>query len=58
MSQQRWGLPFPGAEIAAEAENAGAEAFCVGEFANHDAYVSLAQVVSQTDPARVGPGVA
>jgi len=34
MTDQRWGLPFPGGEIAAEAERAGAEAFCVGEFAN------------------------
>jgi hypothetical protein len=25
MASQRWGLPFPGAEIAAEAERAGAE---------------------------------
>lgn len=58
MSNQRWGLPFPGAEIAAEAEKAGAEAFCVGEFANRDAYVSLAQAVAQTDRAKVGTGVA
>ncbi|GEM_PF-5757262 len=36
MSEQRRGLPFPGGEIAAEAERAGAEAFCVGEFENKE----------------------
>ncbi len=58
MATQRWGLPFPGPEIAREAEQAGAEAFCVGEFADHDAYVSLAQVVGQTENAMVGPAIA
>ena len=58
MAEQRWGLPFPGGDIAAEAERAGAEAFCVGEFANRDAYVSLTQAVAQTETARVGTGVA
>lgn len=58
MTKQRWGLPFPGQEIAAEAEKAGAEAFCVGEFADHDAYVSLTEVVGQTQTAMVGTAVA
>ena len=44
--ERGWGMPWPGAEIAAEAEAAGALAFCAGEFANHNAYVSLAVVAS------------
>jgi len=58
MTSQRWGLPWPGPEIAAEAEDAGAEAFCVGEFADHDAYVSLARVVEQARSALLGPAIA
>ena len=51
-------MPWPGAEIAADAEDAGAEAFCVGEFADHDAYVSLAELVGQTRTAQIGTAVA
>lgn len=58
MASQRWGLPWPGSEIAAEAEAAGGEAFCVGEFADHDAYVSLATLPAATSSARIGTSVA
>lgn len=58
IDQPTWGMPFPGAEIAREAEQAGVAAFCVGEFANRDAYVSLAEVVAETESARVGPAIA
>jgi 5,10-methylenetetrahydromethanopterin reductase len=58
MAKQRWGMPWPGGTIAKEAEDAGAEAFCVGEFADHDAYVSLAELVGQTQTAQIGTAVA
>jgi alkanesulfonate monooxygenase SsuD/methylene tetrahydromethanopterin reductase-like flavin-dependent oxidoreductase (luciferase family) len=53
-----WGLPWPGAEIAAEAEQAGATAFCAGEFADHNAYLTTAEMAAGTTTARVGPGIA
>jgi len=53
-----WGLPWPGAEIAAEAEKAGATAFCAGEFADHNAYLSTAEMAAGTTTAQVGPGIA
>ncbi|HVV12704.1 LLM class flavin-dependent oxidoreductase [Amycolatopsis sp.] len=53
-----WGLPWPGAEIAAEAEKAGAAAFCAGEFADHNAYLSTAEMAAGTTTAQVGPGIA
>jgi 5,10-methylenetetrahydromethanopterin reductase len=56
--EQGWGMPWPGAEIAGEAEAAGALAFCAGEFANHNAYVSLAEMAAATTTAKVGTGVA
>lgn len=58
MTSRRWGLPWPGPEIAAEAEAAGGEAFCVGEFADHDAYVSLATLPGMTSSAWIGTAVA
>ena len=36
----QWGLPWPGEAMAAEAEAAGATAFCAGEFADLSAYVT------------------
>jgi 5,10-methylenetetrahydromethanopterin reductase len=54
----KWGLPWPGAELAAEAEAAGADAFCTGEFADLNAYVTATQMVAQTTTASVGPGIA
>jgi alkanesulfonate monooxygenase SsuD/methylene tetrahydromethanopterin reductase-like flavin-dependent oxidoreductase (luciferase family) len=58
MTKQRWGLPWPGPEIGQEAEDAGAEAFCVGEFADHDAYVSLAGLADKTRDAKIGTAIA
>ncbi|WP_375486771.1 LLM class flavin-dependent oxidoreductase [uncultured Mycobacterium sp.] len=54
----RWGLPWPGAERAAEAEAAGARAFCAGEFSDKNAYVTSAEMALQTSAAMIGPGIA
>jgi alkanesulfonate monooxygenase SsuD/methylene tetrahydromethanopterin reductase-like flavin-dependent oxidoreductase (luciferase family) len=53
-----WGLPWPGAEVAAQAEKAGASAFCAGEFADHNAYLTTGEMVGATERAMVGPGIA
>ncbi|MHB1139589.1 MAG: LLM class flavin-dependent oxidoreductase [Microthrixaceae bacterium] len=55
---QEWGMPWPGAEIGRAAEAAGCAAFCTGEFANSNAYVSLADMANHTTSARIGTGVA
>jgi 5,10-methylenetetrahydromethanopterin reductase len=54
----KWGLPWPGVERAAEAEAAGASAFCSGEFADHDAYVTCTEAAAATTTAMVGTGIA
>ncbi|MFI0961300.1 LLM class flavin-dependent oxidoreductase [Streptomyces sp. NPDC021080] len=54
----RYGLPWHGAEIAQEAEAAGVSAFCSGEFVDHEAYGTLAEMVAGTTRATVGPGIA
>lgn len=54
----RFGMPWPGPEVAREAEEAGASAFCASEFADHDAYVTLAEIVAGTKDALVGPAIA
>lgn len=51
-------MPWPGAELARVAENAGCAAFCAGEFADRNAYVSLAEMAATTTTARIGTGVA
>jgi 5,10-methylenetetrahydromethanopterin reductase len=51
-------MPWPGPHIAAEAEQAGALAFCSGEFADRNAYVALAEMAASTQTAKVGTGVA
>jgi 5,10-methylenetetrahydromethanopterin reductase len=51
-------MPWPGADLAAVAERAGALAFCSGEFADRNAYVSLTEMALQTSSAMVGTGVA
>jgi len=56
--EQGWGMPWPGAAIAREAELAGALAFCAGEFANTNAYVALAEMAAATTTAKIGTGVA
>jgi 5,10-methylenetetrahydromethanopterin reductase len=53
-----WAMPWPGAELARTAERAGCQAFCSGEFADRNAYVSLAEMAATTTTAKVGPGVA
>jgi 5,10-methylenetetrahydromethanopterin reductase len=53
-----WGLPWPGPELAAQAEAAGASAFCAGEFADLSAYVTTAEMAQHTSTALVGPGIA
>jgi 5,10-methylenetetrahydromethanopterin reductase len=54
----RWGLPWPGPQLAAQAEAAGATAFCSGEFADHDAYVTATEMAHATSTAKIGPGIA
>ncbi|NYI75562.1 LLM class flavin-dependent oxidoreductase [Nocardioides panzhihuensis] len=54
----RFGLPWPGAEVAAEAEEAGVTAFCTGEFVDLEAYSTLADMVDKTENALVGTGIA
>jgi alkanesulfonate monooxygenase SsuD/methylene tetrahydromethanopterin reductase-like flavin-dependent oxidoreductase (luciferase family) len=53
-----FGMPWPGAEVGPEAEAAGVAAFCTGEFADHDAYVTVAGMVASTRRALVGPAIA
>ncbi|MBJ7336358.1 LLM class flavin-dependent oxidoreductase [Mycolicibacterium sp.] len=53
-----WGLPWPGPELAAEAEASGASAFCAGEFADLSAYVTATEMAHNTATAMVGPGIA
>lgn len=53
-----WGMPWPGAEVAVTAEAAGCRAFCAGEFANRNAYVSTTEMALSTSSAMIGPGVA
>jgi 5,10-methylenetetrahydromethanopterin reductase len=53
-----WGLPWPGPELAAQAEAAGATAFCAGEFADLNAYVTATEMAHNTSTAMVGPGIA
>ena len=53
-----WGLPWPGAELAAQAETAGAKAFCSGEFADLNAYITSTEMALGTSEANIGPGIA
>jgi alkanesulfonate monooxygenase SsuD/methylene tetrahydromethanopterin reductase-like flavin-dependent oxidoreductase (luciferase family) len=53
-----FGLPWPGAEVAHEAEEAGIAAFCTGDFVDNDAYELLADMVANTRTAQVGTGIA
>lgn len=54
----RFGMPWPGQDVGREAEQAGVEAFCVGDFVDHDAYITLAEMVANTEHALVGPAIA
>ena len=53
-----FGLPWPGADVAREAEQAGATAFCTGDFVDHESYTTLAEMVEVTESALVGPAIA
>ncbi|MGW2824278.1 LLM class flavin-dependent oxidoreductase [Streptomyces sp. NPDC001443] len=52
-----FGMPWPGADVGPEAETAGVAAFCTGEFADHDAYVTVAGMAAATRTAHVGTAV-
>ncbi|MDT7761908.1 MAG: hypothetical protein QOC63_1328 [Mycobacterium sp.] len=54
----KWGLPWPGPQLAAQAEAAGAIAFCAGEFADLSAYVTATEMAHATSTAMIGPGIA
>jgi alkanesulfonate monooxygenase SsuD/methylene tetrahydromethanopterin reductase-like flavin-dependent oxidoreductase (luciferase family) len=54
----RFGLPWQGTELAAEAEAAGAAAFCTGEFVDHDGYAAVAEMAQATERALVGTAIA
>lgn len=53
-----FGLPWQGAELGREAEDAGIAAFCTGEFVDHDAYVTVAEMALTTHRAMVGSAIA
>lgn len=54
----RWGVPWPGEELARQCEAVGATAFCAGEFADTGAYVTASEMAHSTTTADVGPGIA
>jgi 5,10-methylenetetrahydromethanopterin reductase len=51
-------MSWRGAEVARAAEAAGFTAFCSGEFVDHEAYSTLAEMALCTQRAKVGPGIA
>ncbi|WP_413468098.1 LLM class flavin-dependent oxidoreductase [Mycobacterium sp. RTGN4] len=51
-------MPWPGAAVAEECEEAGASAFCSGEFADANAYVAAAEMAHASSAAMIGPGIA
>ncbi|GAA5148962.1 LLM class flavin-dependent oxidoreductase [Pseudonocardia eucalypti] len=53
----RFGMPWPGTDVAREAEQAGVGAFCTGDFVDHDAYVTLAEMAAGTERALIGPAI-
>jgi len=53
-----FGMPWPGRDVGRKAEQAGVDAFCVGDFVDHDAYITLAEMVANTEHAQVGPAIA
>ena len=54
----QYGMPWPGTTVAREAEKAGVSVFCSGEFVDHEAYTTLAEMVASTETALVGPAIA
>jgi 5,10-methylenetetrahydromethanopterin reductase len=55
---RQYGMPWRGPDVAAAAETAGITAFCSGEFVDHEAYSTLAEMALRTERARIGPGIA
>jgi 5,10-methylenetetrahydromethanopterin reductase len=53
-----FGMSWQGREFAATAEQAGIDAFCTGDFVDHDAYVSLTEMALSTQQCRVGTAIA
>jgi alkanesulfonate monooxygenase SsuD/methylene tetrahydromethanopterin reductase-like flavin-dependent oxidoreductase (luciferase family) len=51
-------MQWLGADIAREAEAAGVSAFATGDFVDHDAYTTLADMVTHTEKALVGTAIA
>jgi 5,10-methylenetetrahydromethanopterin reductase len=51
-------MPWPGADLARQCEEAGATAFCAGEFADFNAYVTATEMAHATSSAMIGPGIA
>jgi 5,10-methylenetetrahydromethanopterin reductase len=58
MHHMKWGMPWPGVENAADAESAGAAAFCAGEFSDLNPYITAAEMARCTSSAMFGPGIA
>ncbi|WP_460062969.1 LLM class flavin-dependent oxidoreductase [Streptomyces sp. YKOK-I1] len=54
----RFGMPWPGRDVGREAEQAGVGVFCAGEFVDHDAYLTVADIVANTERAMAGPAIA
>lgn len=54
----RWGVPAPSPAVATEIEALGASLFGAGEFAHHDAYLRVGEVLATTDSAQVGTAIA
>lgn len=54
----KWGMPWPGENLARRCEDAGAAAFCAGEFADASAYVTASEMAHATTVAKFGPGIA
>lgn len=58
MTTPSFGMPWPGAEVASEAEDAGIAAFCSGDFVDNDAYSRLAEMAAGTRSAQIGTSIA
>jgi 5,10-methylenetetrahydromethanopterin reductase len=53
-----FGMPWPGAAVARESEQAGVGAFGTGEFVDHEAYTTMAEMAAGTEKALIGPAIA
>jgi 5,10-methylenetetrahydromethanopterin reductase len=53
-----FGMPWPGESVGREAEAAGTSAFVTGEFADHEPYLSVAEMANATTSAKIGTGIA